>query len=141
MKSVPFESPAAFGIRQPRQCVRDGIQIGRDMQAVHLGVIRRVSDNPVPRRIDDALLRLQEPGRADTARQRHDRLTHFGRPVMRNPERFTLYRMFSEISRAAALSIRRAFSSGPQSTGSVPGSIAIISPTAALAAALSPQIR
>src|SRR5439155_7941590 len=93
-----------------------------------------------PGGIHDARQPVEEARRADAARQGHNRPAHFSRPVMRNPECFTLWRILSEISKAAALSIRRAFSSGPQSMARAPGSMATSPVTRDLACALSPQI-
>src|SRR5882672_3905410 len=98
------------------------------MQAVDLSVIGRVAHNENLRRIHDARHAVQEARRAHAAGQRDD---HFPRPVIRRPECFTLWRMLSAINSAAALSMRRAFSSGPQSMALAPGSMATSSVTAA----------
>src|SRR4029077_12915255 len=117
------------------------IQIRRDVKSVHLGVVSRVAYDPESSRIYHPDEHVEEARRAHAARERHNRLAHFSSPVMRRPECFTLCRMFSEITRAAAFSIRRAFSSGPASMARAPGSIEIMVVTTDLASALSPQIK
>src|SRR5712691_10587972 len=140
MERIARQTPAVLRVGQAGQRVGDRIQVGRDVEAVQLSVVGRIADDPEKRRVGLAGQTVEESRRADAARQSHDRLAHSLRPVIRSPECFTLCRMLREISSAAALSIRRALSSGPASTARAPASIAIIPATTDLASALSPQM-
>src|SRR5207248_4066596 len=93
LECVPFNSPSVDWIGQARQRVNDRIEIGRDVQAIHLEVVSGVADD------EDLLGRvhsreaIEKAGCAYAAGQSNDH-----NPVIRIPECFTLWERLRAIS-------------------------------------------
>src|SRR5450432_4039293 len=78
MKGISVDTPSVLRVGETGQRVGNGVEIGRNVQPVHLRVIRRVSDDPQPLGIDHSGQSIEKPRGADASRQRDDRYTHAG---------------------------------------------------------------
>ena len=71
-------APAALLVGEPGERVEDAVEVGRDVQAEHLDVVRHVAYDGNVAWIDDTEQAAQEPRAADAAREDGD--LHAARP-------------------------------------------------------------